>query len=222
MKCANCGRPFIHGLDGEASNCPECDKPWELAQEDDGWSKAIAGLVDDEPHSIWVVCAARQLGFDSMIKTFKTANQTPVIAARVPAVAFDDIMERAWMLAEREEQGLPTEPLPSGRWPKSEGDFGETIQLQVGIDELDKLVVMDFGRPVKAVSIHPSVARFVATMLQQRASKVDPDGQMGMKSAKFLGAAKVVAPDGRTQESDLKMGDLAGMPKLEDEDGQGA
>jgi hypothetical protein len=203
MRCIHCKRLFINGLDDQIK-CEGCGRDLELEEPDDGYSHAIAGVDPSEPHPIWVASAARQLHYPCKVSTAQTSKSNAIIV-RVPIDHQDQIFERARLLADRESQGLPTEPLPSGRWPEDENEFGLEIKMNVGVDLDDKLIVIDFNQRISSVGIHPSLARYLANLMLTRANEIDPDGKAGMVDTRFLGVAKVKVDDGNFKESSINL-----------------
>lgn len=71
----------------------------------------------------------------------------------------------------REAMKAIGEPLgATGAMPEGkicEHDEGE-IRLAVGVDQKNKLVVIDFGKPVAFVAFTPQQARAIAEMLRKR------------------------------------------------------
>lgn len=151
----------------------------------------------EAPAAIFIAKAARQLGFSSA----------------------KEVMERARMLEDREAQGLPTEPTPSGRFTDSHDEVDDPIAFRVGIDRQRKVIAIHHGRPLMAFDIHPAAARALAMTLMNAADMVDPDGSLIHSEPVLVGVAYVHAEDGKVREAQLEFNaDPTSIPELKDDD----
>jgi hypothetical protein len=113
----------------------------------------------------------------------------------MPEETFATVKERAKFLQDREEEGLPTEQLPSGRWPDSLDEFADQVPLVVAGDK-DKLAVyLDFGRPIQAIGVSPAVARTISMLIMDAANELDPDGAVAGAHPELVNVARVRVPD---------------------------
>ena len=136
---------------------------------------------DELPEPIFFSKACRQLGIPSEAQPF-VKNGEESIRARLPAMprlTYEAVLKRACFLVEREVQGLPTEQLPSGRWPDSLDEFADQVPIVIAKDEDKGAVYLDFGRPIQAIGVNPAMARTIATMIMTAANEMDPDGELG-------------------------------------------
>jgi hypothetical protein len=157
---------------------------------------------DGLPDPIFFSKACRQLGIPSEAQPFvKDGNQS--IRARLPAMpqqTYDSVLKRARFLVEREAQGLPTEQLPSGRWPDSLDEFADQVPIVIAKDEDKDSVYLDFGRPIQAIGVNPAMARTIATMIMTAANEMDPDGELGSRP-ELVNVARLKVP-GREVEQE--------------------
>ena len=128
------------------------------------------------PEPIWWVKACRQIGIEPQIEQSRGENgDRPIIVVRLPELPpeiFERVQDRAELLAARDAQGLPTEEKPSGGFPESDDEVADPFALRVFHD--DGKVCLDMGRAVRAVSIHPVAANYLATLLTSAAFEADP------------------------------------------------
>lgn len=148
--------------------------------------KTIGGFIidpgdGDVPDPIFWSKACRQLGIPSEAQPFVRDGEEQ-IRARLPVMpreTFDTVLKRAQFLLEREAQGLPTEQLPSGRWPDSLEEFADQVPVVIAKDDGKGSVYIDFGRPIQAIGVSPAMARTIATLIMTAANEMDPTGELG-------------------------------------------
>lgn len=152
------------------------------------------------PPTAWIAVACRQFGNYCMISQYFNDAGVPYVKLRLPPDMLEShrqrVLERAWFLDARDASGMPTEMLPDGSWPDSWSELGDGVTLNVVADHKAKTVVMDLGRAVRAVDLHPAQARVLSTMLQMRAMEVDADGQAVHENPAMVGVAMVTEADG--------------------------
>lgn len=146
-----------------------------------------AGEKYSEEFVFMVAKAANQLGVNYRLqfrnRTVKTTESNedghmvssqvyrfPVVA--VPEEHSEAIERRAMFLHDRDQKNLPVDPLPDGTWPDSAEEYTDPIVVNVAPDEENKSVVLDLGRPLQAMTIHPSAARSLAMWLMATANQV--------------------------------------------------
>jgi len=133
--------------------------------------------IEGYPEPIWWAKACRQLGIEVEIQQATGENgDRPIIVVKLPELPpeiFERIQDRAELLAARDEQGLPTEEKPGGGFPDSDDEVADPFALRVFVDE--GKVCLDMGRAVRAVSIHPVAANYLATLLTSAAFDADPE-----------------------------------------------
>jgi len=149
-----------------------------------------AGEKYSEEFVFMVAKAANQLGVNyrlqfrnRMVKTDESNEDGRKVSSQIyrfPVVAIhsehaESVERRAMFLHNREQKKLPTDPLPDGSWPDSENEYTEPIVVNVAPDEESKAVVLDLGRPLRAMTIHPSAARSLAMWLMATANQVGGD-----------------------------------------------
>jgi len=188
--------------------------------------RTIGGVViepgdGDVPDPIFWTKACRQLGIPSEAQQFM-AGDTPSVRARLPTMpkeTYESILERASFLLEREAQGLPTEQLPSGRWPDSLDEFADQVPIVIAKDQEKASVYLDFGRPVQAIGVSPAMARTIATMIVTAANEMDPDGELGNRP-ELVNIARLKVPGVDTeQEGTVELpGVLTGLELPEEGD----
>jgi len=176
------------------------NKPFEITS-----AKAIA---EGYPEPIWWTKACRQLGIHPTIEQAVGDNDrvfVRVIIPEVPPDVFWSIQQRAELLAGRDAMGLPTEELPSGGFPESDDEIADPIALKVGAE--DGKVVLDFGRPIRAVRIHPVAASYLATLFTQAAFEADPDlAEKNMEDMQMqVQVATVSDVDGNVREAVVRL-----------------
>jgi len=180
-------------------------------------SKDIIGPVTIEPHGgkfpepIFWSKACRQLGVPSEIQSFKRDGED-LVRARLPVMprkTYEAILKRARFLVEREQHGLPTEQLPSGRWPDSLDEFADQVPLAIAKDEENNSIYIDFGRPIQAIGISPAMARTIATMIVTAANEMDPDGLIAMSRPELVNVARIRVP-----EHDLEQEGTVALPSV--------
>jgi len=169
------------------------------------------------PEPVWWAKAARQFGLQTDIEQVQEGESVIDVLVRLPVLspsAFRGVRERAELLAARAAQGLPTEEKPSGGFPDSDNEVDPPIALMVR-PEGDK-VVIDLGRPVRAFTIHPVSASYLASLLTQASfeasgGSVDPDDTT-------IRVAHVKGVDGNVREAVIRLGDpfVEGGEKGED------
>jgi hypothetical protein len=174
---------------------------------DEQWTDPIA-VGEDTPHPIWFAKAAFQLGHDTLVRRREDGTHE----VKLPVDHVDEITERAVWLAERDEQGLPVDPLPSGRFPDDAEEYGDQIPVVVVADAEHAEVYIDFARPIRALGISPAMARTIALKLNSVADLVDPDGSLGMQNPATVTIGHVRVPD----SSVLKEGNVI-VPALMDD-----
>lgn len=128
------------------------------------------------PEPIWWAKACRQIGIEPHIEEDKGEGGRPIIVVRMPELPpeiFERVQDRAELLAQRDAEGLPTEEKPSGGFPDSDDEVDDPFALRVFVDE--GKVCLDLGRAVRAVSIHPVAANYLATLLTSAAFDADPE-----------------------------------------------
>jgi hypothetical protein len=113
----------------------------------------------------------------------------------MPRQTYETVLKRALFLAEREEKGLPTEQLPSGRWPDSLDEFADQVPVAIAQDEKTKSVYIDFGRPIQAIGVSPAMARTIATMIMTAANELDPEGTVATSHPELLNVARLRVPE---------------------------
>lgn len=175
---------------------------------------------DGYPEPIWWAKACRQIGIDCKTAQYTKSNGQPDVMIELPELpdhVFNNIKARAEFLEERDRQGLPTEEKPSGGFPDSDDEIADPIALKVAAD--DGAVVIDFGRPVRAVNIHPATASYLATLLTQAAIEAGLDTSQAMNDM-TVKVATVKDPDGNIREAVLRLPSPFG-PEEEDEEGEG-
>ena len=156
----------------------------------------------DVPDPIFFSKACRQLGIPSQAQPF-VQDDKESIRARLPVMpkqTYESVLKRAEFLLEREAQGLPTEQLPSGRWPDSLDEFADQVPVVIAKDEDKASVYLDFGRPVQAIGVSPAMARTIATLIMTAANEMDPDGEMGNRP-ELVNVARLKVP-GMEQEQE--------------------
>jgi len=132
---------------------------------------------DETADPIFYSKACRQLGVPSQAQPFKDDKGNESVRARLPImpkVTFENIVKRAEFLLEREQKGLPTEQLPSGRWPDSLDEFADQILVTIAKSAKKNSIYIDFGRPIQAIGVNPAMARSIAVMLMNEADCLDP------------------------------------------------
>ena len=176
--------------------------------------------VEGYPEPIWWAKACRQLGVVPDIQQAEGDGGKVIIVVRLPELPpeiFERIQARAELLAQRDEAGLPTEEKPSGGFPESDDEVDGAFALKVGTD--DGKVVLDLGRAVRAVSIHPVAANYLATLLTSAAFDADPElAKRGVYDADFL-VATVTGIDGVVREAVVRLPDPFAGEDEEERDG---
>jgi hypothetical protein len=146
-----------------------------------------AGEKYSEEFVFMVAKAANQLGVNYRLqfrnRTVKTTESNddghmvssqiyrfPVVA--IPEEFVESVERRAMFLHDREQKSLPVDPLPDGSWPDSEEEYTAPVVVNVATDEERRAVVLDLGRPLQAMTIHPSAARSLAMWLMATANQV--------------------------------------------------
>ena len=137
-----------------------------------------AGEHYSERFVFMIAKAANQIGINYHIR-FKGegADRKPVVA--VPEEYHENIERRAFFLFGREKDNLPLDPLPDGSWPDTDDEYAEPILVNVAADEERQAVVLDLGRSLRAMTIHPSAARSLAMWLMTTANQVGTDDVAG-------------------------------------------
>lgn len=146
-----------------------------------------AGEKYSEDFVFMVAKAANQLGINYRLqfrnKTVKNEQNNddghmvssqvyrfPVVA--IPEEHMESVERRAMFLFERNEKHLPVDPLPDGSWPDTEDDYTEPVIVNVAVDEELQAVLLDLGRPIQSMAIHPAAARSLAMWLMTVANQV--------------------------------------------------
>ena len=161
------------------------------------------------PEPIWWAKACRQLGIEPSIEEAKGEDgRHPIIVVKLPELppeVFERVQGRAELLAARDAQGLPTEERPSGGLPDSEDEVDDPFALRVFVD--DGKVCLDMGRAVRAVSIHPIAANYLATLLTGAAFDADPElAEKGLFDAGMkVQVATVKGVDGKVREAVVRL-----------------
>jgi len=189
--------------------------------------------AEGHPEPIWWAKACRQIGIEPAIDQATDGDGKVIIRVTLPELprdVFEAVKERAELLAQRDEEGLPTEEKPSGGFPDSHDEVDDPIALKVFADE--GKVCLDLGRPVRAVSIHPVAANYLATLLTQTAFDADPDLlDKGLGADTKVQVATVTGVDGAVREAVVRLpspfagdsdeeGEDGGNPSTEESDGQ--
>jgi len=160
------------------------------------------------PEPIWWAKACRQVGIEADIQQARGDGGNVIIVVTLPELppeVFERIQDRAELLAQRDEAGLPTEEKPSGGFPETDDEIDDAFALRVGTD--DGKVVLDLGRAVRAVSIHPVAANYLATLLTSAAFEADPElAERGVGDAQFQ-VATVTGVDGVVREAVVRLPD---------------
>lgn len=159
---------------------------------DEKWGEPINTKDEGVPHSIWFAKAAFQLGHDVLVREKDGEHQ--IRLPKGPEDTVGAIWMRAKWLEERENQGLPVDPLPSGRFPDDPEEFADQIPLVVASDIEHREVYIDFAKPLRALGISPAMARTLAMKLHEVADIIDPDGSMGMKNPSTVAIGHVKVP----------------------------
>jgi hypothetical protein len=201
----------------------------EMSNEPEMVPAMIFGLDDDGmPAPIFLSKACRQLGIPSeMQPTTREDGQGATIRVRLPTMpkeTFETVKTRAKFLQQRDKEGLPTEQLPSGRWPDSLDEFADQVPLVVVADEEKGSVYLDFGRPIQAIGVSPAMARTISTLIMGVANEVDPDGQLAYSRPELVNVARVTVPGKKIeQEGTMVLPALIGslQEKLDGEEGAG-
>lgn len=178
--------------------------------------------IEGYPEPIWWAKACRQIGIEPDISQAKGEGGKVIIKVTLPELprdVFNAVKERAELLAERDEEGLPTEERPSGGFPDSHDEVDDPIALKVFPD--DGKVCLDLGRAVRAVSIHPVAANYLATLLTQAAFDADPElVNKGLDADMKVQVATVKGVDGAVREAVVRLpSPFAGDSDEEGEDG---
>jgi hypothetical protein len=189
--------------------------------------KTIGGFViepgdGDVPDPIFFSKACRQLGIPSEAQPFVRDGEEN-IRARLPMMpreTFETVLKRAQFLLEREAQGLPTEQLPSGRWPDSLDEFADQVPVVIAKDKEKASVYIDFGRPIQAIGVSPAMARTIATLIMAAANEMDPAGELGNRP-ELVNVARLKVPGQEVeQEGTVELpGVFAGL-NVSDEEGE--
>jgi len=156
------------------------------------------------PDPIFWSKACRQLGIPSEAQPFAKDGEEH-IRARLPVMprqTYETVLNRARFLLEREDQGLPTEQLPSGRWPDSLDEFADQIPVVIAKDEEKASVYIDFGRPIQAIGVSPAMARTIAIMIMTAANEMDPKGELG-NQPELVNVARLKVPDQDVEQEGL-------------------
>jgi hypothetical protein len=171
------------------------------------------------PEPIWWAKACRQIGIEPQIEqTTGNNGDRPIIVVRLPELppeVFERVQARAELLAERDAQGLPTEEKPGGGFPDSDDEVADPFALRVFVDE--GKVCLDMGRAVRAVSIHPVAANYLATLLTSAAFEADPELADRLQNKDMrVQVATVKGVDGVVREAVVRLP----SPFAEDGDGE--
>jgi len=171
------------------------------------------------PEPIWWAKACRQIGIEPQIEqTTGNNGDRPIIVVRLPELppeVFERVQARAELLAERDAQGLPTEEKPGGGFPDSDDEVADPFALRVFVDE--GKVCLDMGRVVRAVSIHPVAANYLATLLTSAAFEADPELADRLQNKDMrVQVATVKGVDGVVREAVVRLP----SPFAEDGDGE--
>lgn len=167
--------------------------------------------LEGYPDPIWWAMAARQIGLVVDVEPVLINGEQGDIWVRLPELSpatFWEVQQRAEKLAERDAQGLPTEERPSGGFPDSEDEVTDPIALNVGKE--DGQVVLDFGRAIRAVRLHPVAASYLGSLLTQTAFEASPAMRQRCldMTPTQVQVAHVKGADGVVREAALKLGDL--------------
>lgn len=174
------------------------------------------------PEPIWWAKACRQIGIQPDIQERKDSGGLVVIVVRLPDVpdqVFRSVRERAELLAKRDVEGLPTEEKPSGGFPETDDEVDDPFALRVFRDG-DK-VCLDLGRAVRAVSIHPVAANYLATLLTNAAFDTDPDLNPGSADDLKVQVATVKGIDGKVREAVVRLPSPFAVDEGEEEERDG-
>lgn len=164
----------------------------------------VIGLGDDPVAPIFYSKACRQLGIPSEMQPFQRPEGGSTIRVRLPMMPEETlatVKERARFLQDREQRGLPTEQLPSGRWPDSLDEFADQVPLVVATEKEKLFVYLDFGRPIQAIGVSPAVARTISILIMDAANELDPDGVVAGAHPELVNVARVKVP-GKTLEQE--------------------
>jgi len=156
------------------------------------WGDPIDTAKEGVPHSIWFAKAAFQLGHTVLVRCVNGEHQIRLPSG--PPEVVDGIWKRALFLEEREKNGLPVDPLPSGRFPDDAKEFADQIPLVIAADIERGEVYVDFARSIQALGISPAMARTLAMKLNDVADSLDPDGSMGMKNPASVSIGHIKVP----------------------------
>lgn len=164
-------------------------------------------VIEGYPEPIWWAKACRQLGIEVEIQQAQGDNGTrPIIVVKLPELPpelFERVQARAELLAARDEKGLPTEEKPSGGFPDSDDEVDDPFAMRVFVDE--GKVCLDLGRAVRAVSIHPVAANYLATLLTSAAFEADPElAERGLTDMNVR-VATVKGVDGVVREAVVRL-----------------
>lgn len=167
-----------------------------------------AGEHYSENFVIMVAKAASQLGInyqltfrDKIVRAKTSDGRVDSHYRRLPVVRFEEkhkeaIERRAIFLHGRSERYLPVDPLPDGSWPDSEDEYTDPIVLNVATDEDRRAVVLDLGRPLRAMTIHPSAARSLAMWIMATANQIG--GELAEDESVKTRVAYVTEPEGKS------------------------
>jgi hypothetical protein len=164
----------------------------------------VIGHDDDPVAPIFYSKACRQLGVPSEMQPFPKEGGGSTIRVRLPLMpeeTLKTVKERAKFLQEREERGLPTEQLPSGRWPDTLDEFADQVPLVIKAEQNKLSVYLDFGRSVQAIGVSPAVARTISMLITEAANELDPEGAVAGTHPELVNVARVKVP-GSTLEQE--------------------
>lgn len=165
--------------------------------------------------------ACRQLGIPSEFQEEKAG-----IRVRLPVMplrTYETVVERVGFLQKREAQGLPVEPLHDGTWPESSEEYADSIPLIITKDEEKKSVYIDFGRPIHAIGVSPTMARTLAVMMMTVANELDPDGMVTMGRPELVSVGRLkVSDEEKEKVGIISLPGILGELKGNEEQGNGS
>jgi len=134
---------------------------------------------NDIAEPIFFSKACYQFGFASEVGVF-TNKETGKSDFKVKLPPMTEemrekVIERAKFLQLRSEQGLPVDPLPSGRFPDSEEEYADAIPLSIQPDTNKGTVCVGFGRAITTIDVTPAMARTIALMLMGSAATIESE-----------------------------------------------
>jgi hypothetical protein len=141
----------------------------------------------------------------------------------MPLRTYETVVERVGFLQKREAQGLPVEPLHDGTWPESSEEYADSIPLIITKDEEKKSVYIDFGRPIHAIGVSPTMARTLAVMMMTVANELDPDGMVTMGRPELVSVGRLkVSDEEKEKVGIISLPGILGELKGNEEQGNGS